>query len=198
MTVGFELGYERYVNSRFFNLWKEDMKGVSCQFSIGAKDEDDLQPFLKKLSLSSYANSDENIATTTLNRIETPSEKTKKVVESMKKQPESEELNYNVNAKMGFASIHFNRNPFKNIIGCSLNHFLPDYFLNSYNILDSIAESFIDRYYPSASPRLFGLLDDETNRELTESLDGVCMEVAAELKTAIDQKRKSKKGYCSC
>lgn len=192
MTVGFELGCEKNINSRSFNPWKDELKDVACQFLIGAKKEDDLQPYLKKLLLSSSGD-DKKEASITLNRIETPSEKTKKVVESMKNQPESEELNYNVNAKIGFASIHFNRNPFKNIIGCSLNHFLPDYFLNSYNILDSIAESFIDRYYPSASPRLFGLLDEETNRELTESLDGVCMEVAAELKTAIDQKRKSKK-----
>ena len=194
MTVGFELGYERYVNSRFFNLWKEDMKGVSCQFSIGAKDEDDLQPFLKKLSLSSYANSDENIATTTLNRIENPSEKIKKVVETMKNKPDSEELCYNVNVKMskGFSHVHFNGKPYNDLIGCSLNHFLPDYFLNSYNIFDYIVEAFFDRYYYASSRHLFALQDDEINAELSEKLRDVCEDIAQKLMEVVSSKRESK------
>ncbi len=189
MTVGFELGYEKYLNSRSLNLWKEDLKRLSCQFSIGAKEENDLQPFLKNLSLSSYANSDEKIVIT-LNSIESPSERVKKVVETMKNKPDSEELKYSVNVKMsvGFSNGHFNGKPYNDLIGCSLNHFLPDYFLKSYNIFDSIAEALFDRYYYSSSRHLFALLDDEINTESGEKLRGVCEDIATEFMNAVSSK----------
>ena len=192
LTVGFDIENSQNRNRRDIMPWDENVDSLSCLFMVGAKSEDDLQPYLKKMQLTSKGVGEKE-ASVTITRIDSPSEKVKRIVESMQKQPDSEDLNYSVNVKNleNFSRIRLHNNPFANTIGVSLQHFLPEYLLCSYNIYDVISESLFDRYYVGL-PRIYYLQDEATNNMLSEALETQCLEVANSLKEKADSHKRLK------
>lgn len=194
MTVGFGIDNKIYRDIKYFTPWEEAVKSVSCQFTVGANGEDDLQPYLKKMQLSSVDN-DNNEASVSINRMDVVPEKIKKIVESMQKRPDPEDLNFSVNVKIAenYSPVRYRRESFSNTIGVSLQHFLPEYLLSSYNIFEALSDTIFDRYYVGL-PRLYNILDDETNKLLSEALEDVCLEAAESLKElSLKHKRLKKK-----
>lgn len=146
MTFGFEITEDVNTDKRFSSPWSSDVKSLRCEFVVGAQKEDDLQPYMKSLTLK-CCDEDGNNASIDVVKNEGPSDQVKEIVSTFKDMFESEELNYDVKMHIDerFSRIHFEFEHKEEPIGVSFSHFLPYYIINYFNRNDKIGSKLFER-----------------------------------------------------
>lgn len=146
MTFGFDITDNESDFRRFSSPWSTDVKRLSCEFVVGAKKEDDLQPYMKSLMLK-CGDSTEKKAVVEINQNNGPSEGVLEVMKTIEKMLESDELNYDIKTKIddGFSRVHFDMKGSENTIGVSFTHFLPNYILSYFDKNEKIGIRLLDR-----------------------------------------------------
>lgn len=171
MTFGFDITDDEYAGRRFSSPWSSDVKSLSCEFVVGAQKDDDLQPYMKSLTLRSK-DEDGNIATIDIARSGGPSDAVKEVLSSFKDVFETEELNYDIKTHIDerFSRIRFDFENSEAPIGVSFSHFLPYYFMMYYNKNERISARAFDRMLDGMpmQSRIIGRYGMEELDELSE------------------------------
>ena len=185
ITVGFDIDNNLNNEMQFMSPWDEGIKNLSCRFVVGGKDVEDLQPYLIKMSLDSIVEGSDKKAKFSMERLAEPLDKVKEIVESMTKKPNADELLYKVTEKRpsDFSLIRFERRSSESYIGVSLHHFLPGYLLSAYN--EILETSFLLKHKIYYSVGRYGLVDDELNKYLSESLESQCSEAVDSLQKLV-------------
>lgn len=193
ITVGFDIKNDLNNRMHFMSPWDMGIKGVECRFVVGGKDEEDLQPYLLKMSLNTLGEIEKK-AEFSMERLAEPLERVKSIVESMKKKPNADELLYKVTSKIpsDFVRIHFERGSAEDYIGVSLHHFLPGFLLSSYNELDNIFAFLSDNVYYSIGR--YRLINDELNKYLSDKIGGQCSEAVGSLRDLVVNSKTHVKG----
>lgn len=182
LTVGFEISDDQFSYKRFATPWIEPVKTLSCQFIVGARKDEDLQPYMKELHLKSE-NASKKEASIHITRNSGPSEFVKKIVGKGKDSALQEELNYDVEYKRddGFSRIRFEEVDDERYIGSSFTHFLPNYLLSYYNSYARLSDRFFDHIVDGSPSRIWRSLEYGEAQEISEALASKGRELAERL-----------------
>lgn len=193
LTIGFDItddltGYRRYTTP-----WMEDVKNVLCEFILGAKKDNDLQPFVQTLSINTF-DSASNKASLSIVKNDNPDTK-KKELEETKHIVSLDEMEYDAKLSIdnGFSRMRYSGRDISNdYIGASFTHFLPQYLMFFYNRYERASERLFDRVIMSPSSIRYWGLDPEESEALSEALKPVIVDIVEKLKTAADGTLKGK------
>lgn len=184
MTFGFEITDNVNMDRRFSSPWSSDVKRLSCEFVVGAQKEDDLQPYMKSLTLN-CSDMDGNRASVDIVKNDGSSEQVKEIVSTFMDMFESEELNYDVKMHIDerFSRIHFEFEHKEEPIGVSFSHFLPYYIINYFNRNDKIGSKIIERMLDGmiTPSRFIGRYGVEELEAISSSVGDMGWEIAQEV-----------------
>lgn len=182
MTIGFEVSDTISDGKRLSGPWVDSIEGLKCQFSVGAKKDDDLQPYLKQLNIKCNDNEDKS-AEVSIVRTDNRSEKEAEILRSVRSSLEPDELKYSIKIKVseGFSRVHFDGDPYSNAIGVSFTHFLPEWIVSGFNKFDRAAEYMCERYPRGYRSRFWSTFNEEEKDQLLSILNPICNEMAKKM-----------------
>lgn len=172
LTLGFEFSDKEQTYTRYNSPWVDKIDKLFCQLSVGAKKDDDLRPYLKKLFLECNDGTGKS-ATLDVLRIDNPKPEVLAIVKKMKNPPEVEDLTYNIKVDVSddFSRVHFDGDPFRNMVGASFTHFLPDSLIAFSNKFEKLADYVSVRYPRGYRTRFWNSLDDDERKVLARILE---------------------------
>lgn len=182
LTVGFEISDSIPDVKRLSGPWVDSIDGLKCQFSVGAKKDDDLQPYLKQLDIKCN-DSDDKSAEVSIVRTDSRSEREAEIIRAVKASLEPEELKYaiKINVSEGFSRIHFEGDPYSNAIGVSFTHFLPEWFVSGFNKFARLADYMCERYPRGYRSRYWSSFNDDDKKLLLGILQPICDDMAKKM-----------------
>lgn len=185
LTVGFDITDNTMGYRRFASPWMDDIKNVLCQIMLGASKDNDLQPFVKNLSIVSTDSSDHK-ASLSISINEKPDEKKKNLEQSMNLKPISEmEYDAKLIIDEGFSRMRYDGRDINNdYIGASFTHFLPQFIMYYYNRYERASERLFDRMLITRSSIRYWGLDEDELAALSDALKPISLEIVEKIKTA--------------
>lgn len=186
LTIGFDITDDLFVSKRFYSPLMEEVKHLHCQFVVGSKIKDNLQPDIKKLEINCLDGAMKS-ATLSIKQRSRIAGHLKELVD-LGKLPRLDEMRYDVKAKIddGFSNVRFEGRSSKDkYAGASFTHFLPNYVLSYYDRISRISTRFFERLDGRMHPRYYGL-DGEDVKLLSDLLRPVGMKIAEELSESFE------------
>lgn len=162
LTVGFEISEIDMSHKKYGGPWVDSVDSLKCNFSVSAKKDEDLQPFLKHLYLYCTDGSGKD-AELSMSRLNTPAEDVLAISKTMKNPPTKEELMYKsmIRVSDDFTHVRFDGDPFANSVGATFTHFLPEMIVSFFNKYERIAEYVNDRFHRGFHPRIWNRFEEE-------------------------------------
>lgn len=185
LTIGFDITDDMMGYKRFNTPWMDGVKNVVCKFVLGAKKDNDLQPFVQSLSIDCLDRVNHK-ASLNIARSENSEAKRKYLKESKQLSPIAEmEYDASLSIDDGFSRMRYEgREMDNNYIGASFTHFLPQFLMYCYNRYKRASDRLFDRLIiTSSSIRYWGLDEDESNA-LSHALKPISLEILEKIKSA--------------
>lgn len=194
LTIGFDItdtlsGYKRYTTP-----WMDEVKRINCQFVLGAKKDNDLQPYVKSLTIDSEDRSGHS-ASVMASKEATLSGRKKELVEA-KLLTQIPEMDYDVSLKIedGFSRMRYDgRLLDDNYIGASFTHFLPNCLMYYYNKYERASHRMFERFGANMPYYRYWNAEPEEVAALSEALKEESLQVVEKIKSATEGTMKGRR-----